>query len=122
MGLSYRRLDGLLEMVTAVSIWMYAHNTGLLLSLLLSPALLEGPALISQCLVVMRGYQCLSPSLFAQADFNPAKLLPSLSDLQVAKQKPASCGHTTHPAVMMATLALLEEAPGDYFKWRLRVC
>lgn len=88
---------------------------------ILSPALLEGPALISHCLVVMRGYQRLSPSLFAQADFNPAKLLPSLSDLQVAKQKSVSYGHSTHPDVMMATLALLEEAPGDYFKWRLQV-
>ena len=78
------------------------------------PALLEDSSLLSECLAVMRGYQLLSPSLFAQADFNPTKLLPSLLELQAG-------GHTAHPTVLASTLRLLEEAPGDYFNWRQQV-
>ena len=93
-----------------------------------SLALLEDSSLLSLCLTVMRGYQRLSPSLFVQADFNPAKLLPSLSQLQATATTSSSCGKTSvlsghlgNPAVLEATLRLLEEAPSDYFKWKQQV-
>lgn len=82
----------------------------------LQPALLEGPTLLILCLAVMRRYQFLSPSLFTQADFSPAKLLPSLSQLRAGGR-----GCLGDPAVLLATLNLLGEAPSDYLQWRQQV-
>ena len=63
----------------------------------------------------MRRYQFLSPSLFAQADFSPAKLLPSLPELRGGERR--GCD----PAVLLATLNLLGEAPSDYLQWQQQV-
>ena len=87
-----------------IYIYIYIHTV-----------LLEDSRLLQLCVSVMRGYQLLSPSVFAQTGFPLGKLIPSLPSLREGRGR--ECGE----AVLMATLSLLQEAAGDCVKWKQQV-
>ena len=82
-------------------------------SLLFDTELAESSSLLALTLEVMQGYQKLSPSIFAQVDFNVAKLLPSPRH----GDKTERCD----PEVVVPTLRLLLDAPPDSLKWQQQV-
>ena len=81
-----------------------------------TPELVEDSRLLTLALSVMRGYQKLSPSIFAQVDFNVAKLLP-LPTVGPHGNMEQSCD--SH--VMIPTLLLLLDSPPDSWKWQQQV-
>lgn len=73
----------------------------------------ESSSLLVLTLEVMKGYQKLSPTIFAQVDFNVAKLLSPLSWVDRTDQ--------CDPEVVIPTLQLLLDAPPDSLKWQQQV-
>ena len=83
------------------------------------PELVEDSSLLALALTVMRGYQKLSPTIFAQVDFNVAKLLPSLPPPPAIGPQGNNMSCDSH--VMLPTLLLLLNAPPDSLKWQQQV-
>lgn len=75
--------------------------------------LTESSSLLVLTLEVMKGYQKLSPTIFAQVDFNVAKLLSPLCRVDRTDQ--------CDPEVVIPTLQLLLDAPPDSLKWQQQV-
>ena len=81
---------------------------------------MEDSRLLALALTVLRGYQKLSPSIFAQVDFNVAKLLPSLPPSPTVGPY-GNVEKSCDSHVMLPTLLLLLDSPPDSLKWQQQV-